>query len=570
MTLKNSNFLKRNAFSILAVFASVGLIALPILLMGLSHADDLRFHMERIESLALEFKANNLFPRIYSTALNDFGYASPMFYGDLFLRIPAFLVAAGMSVADAYQIFVAVIAVSGAIISCCCFKAIAGDSNAAGIGTFLYILSSYFATDIFIRAAIGEALVFVFLPIAFLGYYSIMFDNAKKWFLLPLGLFFMLQSHILLTVAFVIILTIFTVVNIGTIIKTPKKLLYIAISALLFFGISAYFLFPMIDQLMSTSFLASDGTSTLTHGTLAERAIPWWGLVSDFNIRVDSISWVPNGVGLAFIAAWVLYFIMRKKAKLNMALIMLTASTVLLLVTSNLFPWDFFQDIFSILQFPWRLLIFVVFFMALGSVFLVKKLERKNKIIISSIFIILTLFSFVVTVGGRYKGLVYFLTDNSSNVDTYREYNNNIGMGEYLPSGTDKDEILNSPQTVSVNNSDMITSLSRSHGKVEVEFSNNNAADSYIDLPLIMYKGYSAVTPNGEQLPLTYGENNRIRVIIDDMQQGSFIVQYTGTTTQHISDIISIVSIIIFAGFIIIKIIKHKKCKNTITSCMNT
>lgn len=250
-------FCRRNIAFLLVLAAAIGLIILPLSFIQVPLGHDIYFHMERIESLAAEIHAGNFFPRIYTTSLGNNGYASPMFYGDLFLRIPAFLVLAGVSVPEAYKIFIMIIAIGSAVISYFCFNSIVKDKTAAAIGAVMFSLSSYFGTDVFVRAAIGEAQTFVFLPVAFLGYYHIMFGDRKKWFYLPLGLFFMLQCHLLSAVIFVVLLFVFTLFYLDVFFKEPKKLLYLGASAVAFFALSAYFILPMLEQFSTTTFTSS-------------------------------------------------------------------------------------------------------------------------------------------------------------------------------------------------------------------------------------------------------------------------------------------------------------------------
>ncbi|OGO90707.1 MAG: hypothetical protein A2Y17_03185 [Clostridiales bacterium GWF2_38_85] len=555
MIKKITNFIKRNFALIIVLTAVLGLIILPLSIIQVPKGHDIYFHMERIESLSLEMKDGNLFPRIYTTALNDYGYASPMFYGDLLLRIPALLVITGVSVPVAYKIFLMLIALFSVVISYFCFNSIVKNKTAAGVGAILFSLSSYFATDLFSRAAIGEAQIFIFLPVAFLGYYHIMFGDHKKWFYLPLGLFFMLQCHMLSAVIFVVLLAIFTLFYLDIIIKTPKKLLYIGVSVFVFIILSAYFLIPMLEQFSSTTFIATDGTAAIKWGTLSKRSMPWWSVFCDFNYSIKTDEWIPNGVGFIIIAVWTVYFIIRKKFKSDISLFSIILSTILLFMTTEFFPWKYFQNTCGVMQFPWRLLVFAVFFMTIGAIYLVKNTSNKNRIIVSLIFIIISLLSFMMTVNGKYSIMLEKASNNE--VEPY-PYNNNVGAYEYFPTGTNSSEVYSFTEIIRTNNNDIVASYNRSHGKIEVEFSGNDYFDTYIELPLIMYKGYSAITPEGENLEVIFGDNNRVRIMLGDLQQGTFIVEYTGTVLQKASDIISVIGFIIFFIFIIIILMRNR------------
>ena len=75
-------------------FILVALIAtLPILVYSdipISH--DILFHLSRIKGIAYEIDCGNFGGFLYHNFLNNLGYASPLFYPDLFLYPFAFFI----------------------------------------------------------------------------------------------------------------------------------------------------------------------------------------------------------------------------------------------------------------------------------------------------------------------------------------------------------------------------------------------------------------------------------------------------------------------------------------------
>ena len=72
---------------------------------------DKSFHMLRLEELAKGIKTNGLLNYPYYInfpAFNNFGYATELFYGDLFLIPPALLINLGMSVNLVYSLLTAI------------------------------------------------------------------------------------------------------------------------------------------------------------------------------------------------------------------------------------------------------------------------------------------------------------------------------------------------------------------------------------------------------------------------------------------------------------------------------
>lgn len=347
------------------------LCILPLVLVPMPKGHDILFHLNRIEALSAEIKAGNIPARIYHTVYGGVGYASGMFYGDWLLYFPAWLVTAGVGVVTAYKLNVMLVTVMTLLIAFFCAKAAFGDDRCAFTAAVTYGFSGYFAIDTYTRAAVGEMTAFAFVPLVFLGLWSILCGDKKKWLCLPVGLTFLLVSHVLSAFAAVLLCAVFFLCYLGRVIKEPRRLLYIGYAVLVFAVLSASFLFPMLEQMASGTFLSTDGTSATYYGTLTQRSLPWWASVFDFNTRLDYKSaafgfWIPNGLGMSFfvmLAAFVRY-ITRIDDKKNL-FVFLYFSVFLLLMTTELFPWSYFQSLCGTMQFPWRLLLFATFFMAL-------------------------------------------------------------------------------------------------------------------------------------------------------------------------------------------------------------
>ena len=73
------------------------------------NGQDFMFHFSRLEGVIDNIKSNNLFNGLYYNQLNGHGYATPLFYADIFLYFPALLVFCGVSKYSAYKIFLFVI-----------------------------------------------------------------------------------------------------------------------------------------------------------------------------------------------------------------------------------------------------------------------------------------------------------------------------------------------------------------------------------------------------------------------------------------------------------------------------
>ncbi len=70
------------------------------------------------------------------------------------------------------------------------------DKQVMIFSTF-YLFSGYFLHNSYYRAAVGETLAMIFLPLVFVGVRLITFGDYKKWWILTLGMLGLVYSHVL-------------------------------------------------------------------------------------------------------------------------------------------------------------------------------------------------------------------------------------------------------------------------------------------------------------------------------------------------------------------------------------
>ncbi len=577
-TILNSilRFLRKNRYFLLTILFLMLFCLLPLSEMATTKGHDIGFHLQRIDAYADELVEGNLFPRIYTTMLNDNGYATPLFYGQLLMIIPAGMVAwFDVTVVDAYAYFVAIIFSATVLSAFFTTLSITKKQKAAFCVAMMFGISSYLGTDLLWRCALGEAQAFIFLPIVFAGFYHITFGDTGKWWLLPAGLSGMIFCHTLSGLMTVFALVLFALFCIDIFIKQPKKLIYIGLSAVIFFLLSADFLFPMLEQMDSTTFLATDGFSATKYGTLAERTMPSWTIFYDSNRSLYGSGgiyeyFIPNGIGLAPLVFIILYVCLRRRVtdEQNIIWRLIVVSTILLYMTTEYFPWDRFQDIAGIIQFPWRFIIFPTYLFALATAIFFVNLMGKRDTNRQFVFMIVavSLCSYVATLAPIFNQ--YFLYQQNEKIVEYN-YVNSIGAGEYLPSCEEFDKHGSSAnayykQAITGNSNklfnaerQMLSTMTREHGVLTVEFFNASGNDAFIDVPLLMYKGYTAVLNGEKELDCEYGKYNRVRVWLEDATEGTIEISYTGTTIQKVSRAVSILTLILLILHIIGKALNN-------------
>ena len=86
--------------------------------------------------------------------------------------------------------------------------------------------------------------------------------------------------------------------------------------------------------------------------------------------------------------------------------------------------------------------------------------------------------------------------------------------------------------------------LQRKDNTLEIVYKDNTKNDTYLELPLLYYKGYVAKTEN-EDLKIKKGNNGVVRVYLNS-SEGKIDVYYGITNIRKIGFICSIASLLVF------------------------
>lgn len=153
---------------------------------------DLAFHILRIEGLKEGLRSRQFPVKMQPNWLDGYGYPVSVYYGDLFLYIPAVLRLIGFPLQFSYGVFILLINLAtSAIAYWCCYK-VSGDRVVALVSMFFYSLNPYRLTDIYERNAIGEThgMYYVFNA-------DIESSFKRSWVPLVIGFTGIIESHIL-------------------------------------------------------------------------------------------------------------------------------------------------------------------------------------------------------------------------------------------------------------------------------------------------------------------------------------------------------------------------------------
>lgn len=525
---------------------------LPYLEEGTIFAHDLTYHLNRIIGTSNEIGYGTFPVMIHSESLDSFGYGNPIFYPELFLYPAVVLVKLGFGLLFTYRMLIILITFATFLVSYFSANVISKNSKISYLVSMFYTMSLYRLVDVFVRGALGEVIAFIFLPLVLAGFYNIVFDDNKKWYLICLGLFGIVNSHILSFVITVILLVILCLVNICKIIKDKKKIITLSIAAVVSILLICSFVMPYLEQTMNHDFNVSVHKNS--GESLKENAASLKEIV--LNELVSNGITVSKGLGISLLVLPICIFMIKDKDKRKEFPFYITIyviGMVFAYISSKLFPWED-MEIFGIIQFPYRLNMIstlLLSFVAAYSVY--ETFDKKD-----DIFKLVILFIVVITIG-----YLSSINVNPNGIDyEILMSGSEIGNGEYVPVGfspDDKDvyniyEFDNKIDYIKEGNV-----LKFEYGKNENEFK--------VHVPICYYKGYKAYLLNEEgkvkeEIEVRRNELNSHLLLISDNKdiEGTVIVKYEMTTIQKIGYIISIMTFVILVNYIIyVERIKEKE-----------
>lgn len=522
---------------ILTLLASIPVFIFP----GIKKGDDIYFHLSRISAISDNIK-NHRFIGVYSEYFNGYGYANGLFYPDLFLYIPAILKTLGMNIINSYKVFLILINFLSIFSIYITIKGISKNKYASILGSIIYAFAPYRLVDIYERAALGEALAFIFIPLIIYGIYEIIYKDKQKFYILTLGMTGLILSHIVSTYIMGIVLFILCLINIKKLLK-ENRIIYLIISALITLLLTSYFILPMLEQMKSQTFYYSN-TPNITEFQLSKRTVPIYLLFLGIpNLRKAILKkyWVPSGIGIIFV--YLIYKKIKTKKTTDFINHTYRISIIFLLLTAIKPFWDIeiIKKILYPIQFPWRLYMVPTLLLTISGSILISKEESKKTI--RNIFLIsmISLISMFV---------ICIIPPRIKQIEEY-----DASYAEYLPKEINKEYIKNRNIIITSNN-EVEHSFTKKGTEMQIEYK-QDSEDTYLELPLIYYKGYKAYDKKTE-METFKTENGLLAIKINNKKAGTINVSYKGTTLARITKITSLVSLTIFT-FYITKKVKHEK-----------
>lgn len=521
---------------------------------------DLQSHYGRILALWQALQDGSFPVYFDQSMLMGYGFATRYFYGDLVL-LPAAWLTPCIGVIAAYQVLIILYSLLCALLTYISTNKVFNNRYIAFICTILYTFSYYRLYDVYNRAAVGETICLTFFPLVLWGAYEIVSGNYKKWYILSIAFSMMIFAHVNTPAIVAFTLAIILAFKYKAFVKEPKRLYYLVLAAGVTVVITAYFLFPLFEQLLSNEFYfnTSDISKRLTSNVMFGEPMKYVlrGLFSGATYVVPEIA----GIGIVLTMLLCTRIFVFKDAEVKRADFFILIGLLCLFIISPFYPWRVFPfNIIGFIQFSWRFYSVATFiFCVAASIYFYKALKTdKRRYCVGIPF--LAVMTLVVIAN---SGQVY--SNNFKETEVIEpSYENEYWLygGDYIPSKAPNTKDFfrerGNDSIYKINASTKLENYKRELRTLEfdiTEYRTRKFAE-IAELPLVYYKGYKAelMPLNGmakvpEIIEVEQSPNGLVMIPID--KTGHVKVYFGGTIIQNVSPYISLISYILLICYII-------------------
>lgn len=527
---------------LLSLFTSI-----PLLLpdsYGL--AEDMFFHLSRIEGIAEGIKAGYFPVRNELFWLKNYGYGTGYFYPDLFLYFPVLLRLLGFSILSCYKIFVVVCTFFSLLSFYLTAKIIAKNRYAGLAAAILFGFCSYRCIAVFYRGAIGEVQAFIFMPLIILGLYYLFSGKPERWWVFALGFWGVLSSHLISLVLAAGITAVFLLFNTHMIIRDRRIFFSLLKSVLVTVMLGAGFLLPMAEQMNGNNLNMNLLVSAKRGGLTVNNINPVKNLIVFFHdwhydegyFRIVYPGWMLLAVPLLRVL-----LLFQKKKGPKAADIMLGFGIVLMICSTDLFPWQHFVWLLNRIQFTWRLLAPVSVLLPIcGGIYFSELFSRPGAALFTGLLVL-------ACAACSYPIYHDTIVNRTVSEDEFIMQDNRVAGMEYMPIGLSAEFIDKNRDTVAADPVETrITSQKRRGLSFTFTFEYAGNADTLtFTIPLIRYYGYKGTFTNsdGKTVPIEVekSENGLALVRVKNTGSGTVQAAYHKTGFELAGEIISLVTI---------------------------
>lgn len=377
---------------IILIWAVVIIILIPILKPGFFSFHD-ETHMVDVYEMMRSLELGGFPPRFAPDFNFDLGHPYFNFYYHLPFYITTVFRYLGFSMTDGFKYMLGlsvVLAASGFYF----FLRNHVSKVSAVFGTLVYILSPYFAVDLYVRGSPGELYLFALFPWA--GYFLRKYlkeSGSINLALASIAIFSIGIAHNVLLPFIYPILFLYGIINLIILKVSSKQSFKIFLPFILGILFAAYYLLPAFAEVKFIS--TYEQINIADHFPFIKQLIiPHWGYGPSIWGPLDDISFDIGTVNLVLLLISLVIFIWAKREVKILLIFFWTVFLIAVVLTNNrtLFFWESIRFL-RLVQFPWRMLLVTTIstsvIAALAIEVVSQKFNKNATVFLITIFLIL-------------------------------------------------------------------------------------------------------------------------------------------------------------------------------------
>lgn len=536
---KINKLLDKHYIMVIGIFiVALGLL-LPLFINKYHIGNDTMYHLATISSIKDLIKTNfmrGITGKILPNIGNGFGYGSRLFYPPIFHTCTAylsyFLETLGIGLTTCVKIFyLCTFFLSGITMYICSYR-YTKDKSLSFIASVIYLASSYHLSEIYVRDAQAESLLFIFSPLIILSIKELL-EGHKKWFYpcFIIGYVGGILSHFTMMIYVTMFLGI-TMLILYKKVFTKEFIIPFIKGCILVLLLSLFFFEPLFEHKLLGNYMVYKKwvmSLGVWHTTL-------WGM--EYILPIDS-----SGIYFYFsivVIVLIIYLLLRKRDIFREDKYKLIGIFTLIsfIMSTRYSPWKIMPYSLFMIQFGWRLVTLVILGFSLMAPLSLEKSSRQLKILCLIGIIIPGVLS------------IHFASDN-----TFKELDYSYGVGwqnEYMPVNLiDHKEYYDSRShnVINIDTKEEVRVKEGDYPKISFSIKDNGV----YELPRIFYYGYSLVNESKEKITLKESDNGFLEA---NLKTGDYTLEFKGSLIYRVCSLISLGTLISIIIYLIIRKIK--------------
>lgn len=574
--LKLENTLHYLILIIVAIIMSI-----PLFQAGIHTGHDGDFHISRTIGTIEQLTHGNS-PFIISRFSNNLGFGWNLFYPPVSTLINVIFAILTGNVVTAMKIFIFITFVFSGITMYKLVKTITSNNLAALLAGIFYMIAPYRLLNTYTRLAVGEMISFVFIPIIFRGIYYILNGKTQKSYLYIFGTIGLILSHNISTLLTFILGFFYVLINIKNL-KDKNIFKTLCISTAIIILSVLFFEVPLLEQKSAVELEVFRYGKMYSNSSVMGHALNPLQLLLKHADGPDSSMYFCIGIPILLgILLTSFTYKINKNKNYKYFLIVGFMATIM---STFIFPWSIMPDILLMIQFPWRMLVVIVFcFSIISGInisnfidYIINKFKDTNfyklndyslinKLSVLTLIIILScLYSMSFIQNLDVKVIDNKFYEEPETIDSKNQVSKYSSFLEYWPQKAidSIDYIINRDTKVSfISGKADITGEVKEDGILDFEVSNIQEHTT-LELPYLFYKGYQVTYTSNDsnekiKLDVTESDKGLVQLQLDTSINGHIHVEYHATPIHKICIVISFSTMIIYILFLLVTLLRNK------------